>query len=469
MSNLAKLRRTVIAVLLCFSALACRLPFLHPPPLPESLTPSPSATVSPLLGIAAVSATPLPHLTSTLSPGTDTPTLTLVPASREDRERYNSIFRFVWRRVNRRYVYPSFNGVDCDAVREEYEPLVAFAADDEHFWQLMREMVGRLDDDHSAFLSPAEVAEEDQAMSGDLDYVGIGVYVTVPEDVEYAVVLFPMSGGPAEAAGIRAHDRILEIVGLQVCCDAEGFDNLDAMLGPEGSPVSLLLQYPGERERLVTVERSHIQTQLPILSRPITLTVHNGQTVGYIMVPTLWDDTISERTREVLADVLEVPDMAGLVVDMRINGGGAYTELYDLLSLFTAGEVGAFYQREGPVGTLDIVPDPVAGSQNMPMVVLIGPETESYAEVFSGVLQAQNRAILVGEPTAGNVETVYPYDLEDGSRLWLAEETFAVPGTEGWEHTGVQPDITGPGRWEEITEEDDPALNTAVTLLLSGE
>ena len=479
MNSTHKNKSKIIAVLIFLSLIACRLPFATTPGSEDTAIP----TYTPQIKVIDATPTPLP-VTQLLQPtavepqNADTPLPTKTsempempeasPLSAKDRARHNRIFSYVWRMVNRRYVYPSFNDVDWTAVREEYAPLVETMPDDEIFWQLMQDMVGRLQDDHSAYLTPDEVEEEDQAILGDLDYVGIGVYVTVPEDADYAVVLFPMPGGPAETAGVLAHDRILEIDGLQACCDEEGYDNLDAMLGPAGSTVTLVLQQSGEAKRQVDIERSQIQTQLPISSRIITSTMDSSNMVGYILVPTLWDQTIAERTREVLQSLLDSHTLTGLVVDMRINGGGAYTELYDLLSLFTQGEVGAFYQQDHIVDILDVMPDPVANSQDIPMIVLVGSETESYAEVFSGVMQAQGRAKLVGESTAGNVETVYPYDLEDGSRLWLAEETFAVHGESNWEDAGVQPDITVQGRWEDITEEDDPALETAVAVLTAS-
>lgn len=451
----------ITGTLLFLALFGCRLgPFSFTPPTAEN-TPALTAQATALLPTETV--TP-----AAVVAGTDTPlaTLTLQPADAADRDRHVRIFRTVWRTVNRHYVYPTYNGTDWEAVREAYEPLVVAAPDDEHFWQLMQEMIERLQDNHSAYLSPDEVQEEDLAMRGDLDYVGIGVYVTVPEDAEYGIVLFPFPEGPAESAGVRPHDRILAIDGLQVCCDEEGYDNLDTILGAEGSTLTLTLQYPGEPARDVIVKRARIQTQLPILSRVITSTQHSDQSIGYVLIPTLWDETVAERTREVLEGLLNSPAVTGLIVDMRINGGGAYTELYDLLSLFTHGNVGAFTQRGQDVDTLIITPDPIANSQEIPMIILVGEETESYAEVFSGVLQAQERAILIGESTAGNVETVYPYDLEDGSRLWLAEETFTVPGAPSWEGTGVQPDIHVPGRWEDIWEEDDGPLKTALAVLL---
>lgn len=460
---LRELSKYITLISLLTGILACQLPQFPTKPLPLTSTDTVTRVAS-----TATPTRPASAARRESSPSPTAPQI-LPPPWPQDKERYDKIFLNVWRTVNRRYVYPDFNGTDWEAVRREFEPLVASVADDESFWNLMQEMVSRLNDDHSAFLNPDEVEEEDTAMRGQLDYVGIGVYVTVPEDATYGVVLFPMPGGPAEAAGVRAHDRILEIDGRQVCCDEEGFDILDALLGPVGTTINLLVAYPGESARQVQVERARIQSQLPIPSRIVTSTLCTDQSTGYILVPTLWDETIGERTREILHGLLEPSMISGLVIDMRINGGGAFTELYDLLSLFTEGEVGTFMRRGKGSEVLTIIANPVTNSQDIPMVVLVGHNTESYAEVFSGVLQTQGRAIVVGEVTAGNVETVFPYDFNDGSRLWLAEETFIVPGMPSWEDTGVQPDIHVTGRWEDITAETDRALQKAVEILLCDE
>jgi C-terminal processing protease CtpA/Prc len=196
-----------------------------------------------------------------------------------------------------------------------------------------------------------------------------------------------------------------------------------------------------------------------------------SRTVGYVLVPTFWDETIAERTREVLIDLLAPEDgtsepVSGLIIDMRINGGGIYTELVDLLSLFVSGEVGGFRRRGGSWDPLVIDPDPIGESQNLPVVVLVGETTESYAEVFSGVMQELGRAKLVGQPTSGNLETVYAYDLEDGSRLWLAEEVFEPLSGTRWEGHGVIPNRLVPGSWGDFTERDDPQVRAALDLML---
>jgi carboxyl-terminal processing protease len=381
--------------------------------------------------------------------------------------RHIRLFGYVWQVVDQNYVYLDYNGADWDAVRGAYAPRIQEASDDAVFWRLMREMVAELDDQHSAFLDPNEVLEEDRAVSGALDYVGIGVYVTMAEDADHGVVLLTLPGSPAERSGIRSHERILAIDDVPVCCSPAGADNLDRMQGLPGTEVTLSLQYPGEAPRDVVVVRQHIQGQLPVVSHTVETP---GLRAGYLLIPTLWDETVAERVRVALERLL-VPTPPGLpvqalIIDLRINGGGAYTELVDLLSLFVDGQVGTFQRRGGIRDPMIVEPDPVGASQELPRAVLVGAETESYAEVFSGVLQELGRAWLVGTPTAGNLETVYPYDLEDGSRLWLAEEVFEPPSGQRWEGKGVQPDVLVSGDWDEFTEGSDRQLDAALALLV---
>lgn len=378
-------------------------------------------------------------------------------------DRHQRIFRQVWNTVKRRYVYDDYNGVDWDAVKDEFTPLVRSAPDDEVFWMLMQLMIDRLDDRHSAFLNPQEVIEEDQTASGDLDYVGIGILVGIPEEAGYAVILFPFPDSPAEAAGILAHDRILSVEGQAACCNPDGSDNLYLIRGPDGTSVRMVVRQPDGPERELDVPRAHIQSQMPVISRRID---HEGHAIGYLMIPTLWDETIAERSRDALQALVDAGRLDGIIVDMRINGGGAYTELYDLISLFISGEVGRFRRGRGAGDPLVIAADPIDNSLDVPLVILIGRDTESFAEIFSGALQAADRATLVGQPTAGNVELIFPYDQEDGSRLWLAEETFEPPSGERWEGSGVQPDIVVQGNWEDFTDEDDPQLHAALDVLM---
>ncbi len=382
-------------------------------------------------------------------------------------DEHQATFEIICHLVRENYVYPDYNGHDWDALCEAMAPRVAEAEDDETFYALMTELIESLGDEHSTYLSPTEAEEEDKAWVGTLDYVGVGVYVTRVDDRPYAIVLFPIKGGPAEAAGIQPRDRILEIDGTPACCNADGSDNFELMLGEEGTEVHLLVQSPGEAPREVTITRASIPMQLPTLGRRLT---SDGQTIGYLLIPSLDDNSVARRTRRRLRELLTPGPLDGLILDLRGNYGGEYTQLTGILSLFTEGYGGYLLSRGGERKPLTITADPIDDSQTLPLVVLVDGETASYAEVLAGVLQYKDRAYLIGTPTEGNVETLHMHQLPDGSRLWLAEEAFFFPDGTSIEGVGLQPDLLlEADDWADYPLEEDPHILAALHHLSEGD
>ncbi len=127
--------------------------------------------------------------------------------------------------------------------------------------------------------------------------------------------------------------------------------------------------------------------------------------------------------------------------------------------------MGSLTNRTGDRTDLRVRARAIANSQTVPMVVLIGHGTESFAEVMAGALQHAGRAKLIGQNTAGNIETLLSHEFEDGSRLWLAEETFRLPDGTNWEGVGVTPDLPIARGWDEYTAENDPVIAEAVKQL----
>jgi carboxyl-terminal processing protease len=202
---------------------------------------------------------------------------------------------------------------------------------------------------------------------------------------------------------------------------------------------------------------------------PIDACLVPGTSVGYLFLPTLLDRTVADQTRAALRRLTADGPLAGLVIDNRVNGGGSGEVAKAMLGLFTRGRQGSYLSRAGRE-PLDLAPEDVGGSQSVPLVVLVGGDTVSYAEIFSGVLRAAGRARLVGERTRGNVEQLHRYEFEDGSRAWIASATFEPPGESAgaWEARGLVPDLVVPARWELFTEATDPGLAKAVELLRRG-
>jgi C-terminal processing protease CtpA/Prc len=80
------------------------------------------------------------------------------------------------------------------------------------------------------------------------------------------------------------------------------------------------------------------------------------------------------------------------------------------------------------------------------------------------VLQDLGRAYLIGEQTEGNVEILYIYEFTDGSRAWIAHDSFRPLNhpEQDWEKTGIVPDLVVPSQWDQVTLQTDPAVQAAL-------
>jgi len=387
--------------------------------------------------------------------GIDTPERTS-PLSYQQQ---SSIFDKLWNIVNDDYLYEDFNGVDWDATYQEYAAKIEGGLDDEGFYQAMRDMIYSLNDDHSTFLSPEEVLAEDAEFEGNANFVGIGIWVTPVKERDRAVILLVFPDSPAAEAGLKSHDSILTVDGEPIL-DETG-EMVDSILGPEGTSVTLMVQSPGGAPRELSITRTRINGSLPMPDG--VLTSPGGQRIGYLLIPTLAEGTVGDRVKDELEALSADGPLDGLILDNRLNGGGYNTVMEDVLKYFTGGLVGYFVNREGEEA-LRISAKDVEGSTTVPLVVLIGLDTVSFGEVFAGILKDQGRATLIGETTDGNVETLWGYDFEDGSRAWIAHDTFHPvnhPDAD-WEKSGIVPHITVTAAWDEITFETDPVIQAAL-------
>jgi carboxyl-terminal processing protease len=421
-------------------------------------SPVPPTTITSIIS-DTITPSPIPSTTSTIIPtaiSTALPTVTQTPDD-ETTARHLRIFTRLWTLVRDNYLYPDYNGVDWDAVGEAYRTRIEVGLSDENFWLLMKALLRELNDDHSYFLSPDEVAEQELMEAGTLDYVGVGFSASAVPDKGYAVILLVVPNSPAADTGLRSHDRILEIDDRPACCE-DGYDSLYRLRGPEGSAVKLRVQTPGDSPYTVTLTRRRIQSSLPLETRQL----EGG--IGYILIPNLWDETLPEQMYQALEDMAAKEELSGLIIDMRVNAGGSSTVLRALLSFFADGELGHFVSQSRKV-PLRVWGTNVGGSQNVPLVILVGKHTVSFGEVFSGVLQETRGAHIVGHTTDGNVEILSGHNFEDGSQAWIAQETFLPPSGTNWEETGIIPDVEIPLDWDEFTVEDDLQLEAAVELL----
>ena len=446
-------RLILILLLLGLAALACQavVEGFSRATSTSSLDPVPTRTSPPQ---DETDETDEPDLPPTLQQPTPTPTLSPIGAGLQ-----TDIFEELWSIVNEEYLYDDFNGVDWDEVYQRYQQLVADGLDTEAFYLAMDEMLFELGDEHSVYLNPLEVAAEEAEFAGSNDYVGIGVWLQFYPEKDKAVVLLTFPGGPAEQAGIKSHDSILSVEGVPL--DDEDGAALDLLLGIEGSEVTFEVQSPGEEPRQMTVPRGRIISSIPVPYE--ALTTPGGKRIGYIIIPTFSDSTVDKQVGDALAALTQEGPLDGIILDNRLNGGGWDNVAANTLGYFTSGLVGHFANREGEEA-FRVPRKNVGGSAELPLAVLVGPDTVSFGEIFSGVLKDQGRATIIGETTSGNVEVLWGYTFDDGSRAWIAHDRFVpVNNPEAdWEHLGIIADIEAPSAWDEHILETDPGVQAAL-------
>lgn len=463
--------KTTLSIVVLFLILSCQAASMlvegttiqpSSTPFPSQISNQPSQTQSPLGALPptdAISIVPkntdlplLPSLTNTLE---ISPSEIVTPSPLQ-----LAIFEELWQIINDEYLYPDFNGLDWDAIHQEYLERVQNGMSNDQFYLAMDEMIFRLGDDHSVFLNPQEAAEEDAQYSGDYDYVGVGILVSAVPERDRGVILLTFPGSPAEQAGLEPHDSILAVDGESIL-DEDGFLR-DIIRGPEGSTIELTIQSPGQDPRTVSLKRRRINGAIPVPY--VVLTTSSGLRIGYIFLVTFADNSIDDQVATALKTMSKDAPLDGLILDNRYNEGGVDTVMRDTLAYFTKGTLGFFISR-GEEHPLQVKGEDIGGSQKIPLVVLIDMDTVSFGEVSSGVLQDLGRAYLIGERTEGNVEILWGYDFEDGSRAWIAHESFRPfnhPDAD-WEKSGITPDLEVISSWDQYTPDNDPALQESLS------
>jgi carboxyl-terminal processing protease len=178
------------------------------------------------------------------------------------------------------------------------------------------------------------------------------------------------------------------------------------------------------------------------------------------------DGTVDEQVAQALQEMTADAPLDGLILDNRMNNGGSNTVMEPMLGYFLGGHLGDFVSHSEQY-PLEIKINDINGSAQMPLVVLVGSGTASFGEIFAGILQDIGRAYLIGKTTDGNVEILWEYDFEDGSQLWLANETFRPLNhpEQDWEKSGIIPDLTISGEFDEYSLNNDPSVIAAIQYL----
>ena len=337
-----------------------------------------------------------------------------------------------------------------DLVHEEY---VEQPVDDSKLAQgAIRGMIAALGDPYSSYMSPTEyeIAVADQ--SGELE--GIGAYVEGAGD--YLRIVSPFPGSPAEAAGLRPGDLVVQVDGEDMAGLGE-VEIISRIRGPDGTTVRLAIQREGETELL---EFDIVRAQIHIPSVESKM-LEGG--VAYVKVNDFGDKTTPEL-KTALQDLL-AQKPAGLILDLRNNPGGYLDTAIEVVSQFIAeGLVMRERFGDGRERMYEALRHGLATEP--PLVVLINHGSASASEIVAGAIQDAQRGTLVGEQSYGKGSVQNWRDLRgDNGAVRVTIARWLTPNGRSIHELGITPDVI-----VEMTEADreakrDPQLDKAIELL----
>ena len=288
----------------------------------------------------------------------------------------------------------------------------------------VRGMVEALDDPYTAYLDATAYELSQRELEGKFE--GIGAHVAA-EDGQ-VVIIAPIADSPAEEAGIRAGDVILEVDGQSIA----GMSLVEVVLivqGPRGTAVTLSVLHEDETEpEVIEIVRAEIEVP--------SVRFEMMEDIAYINIT-----NFSERTAEELSPVLEEVNRqaSGIILDLRSNPGGLLSTVVAVTSFFLKeGVVVDIVDNEGNSFAYPVEPGQVA--TDLPVVVLVNEYSASGSEVLAGALQDYGRAVIAGKKTYGKGSANQMYGLEDGSALYITYARWLTPKGRLIEGEGLPPD-----------------------------
>ena len=249
-------------------------------------------------------------------------------------------------------------------------------------------------------------------------YGGVGAMIMQRGDS--VIISEPYQGLPADEAGLKAGDLIVSVDGTS----ARGRSTADvssAMRGQAGTQVTLELERDGKR-----FERTLTRREIHLPNVPYYGFVEGDY--GYIKLDEFTTDAAKHVREAFVALKKEKPDMRGVILDLRGNGGGLMNEAVDIVNIWVPrGEL--IVETKGKVASKNLKSftrlDPE--DTQIPLAVLIDNSSASASEIVSGSLQDLDRAVVVGQRSYGKglVQNILP--MAYNSQMKVTVSKYFIP------------------------------------------
>jgi carboxyl-terminal processing protease len=266
------------------------------------------------------------------------------------------------------------------------------------------------------------------------------------------LVVTTLDDTPAEAAGLMPKDLITQIDGHETA-GMSVEDAADRIRGPKGTYVSLTLKR-GDQRLVKRIQRDEIKLK-SVFSRPM-----EDKRIGYIRLSSFISESMLGEMKEAMR---KVQDKDALVLDLRGNYGGLFTNSVEIADMFLDhGDIVSIENRAHERRIYEAHPGAL---YRRPVVVLIDGGSASASEILSGALKDNHRAALIGTQSFGKGLVQKINTLSDGTGLNITISKYYTPNGTDINKKGIEPDVEVPFTESDFRGRRDPQLDRAMQYL----
>ncbi|MGB3212680.1 MAG: S41 family peptidase [Desulforhopalus sp.] len=287
-------------------------------------------------------------------------------------------------------------------------------------------------DPHSSYMPPESFKDLQEETRG--SFSGIGIEVTIKNDL--LTIVSPIADTPADQAGLKANDIIIEINGVSTK-NMGPYEAIKKLRGPAGSEVTISIHREGwDNLKSITLKREII---------PIQSVKAEFLSPGFVYTRiTNFQSHTTGDFKTKLHALKKKHQVNGMILDLRSNPGGLLHQAVSIADIFlTEGTI--VYTKGRRDDQNNVYPAHDNGAERMyPLVVLVNEGSASASEIVAGAIQAHKRGIIVGSRTfgKGSVQTIIP--LPDGAGLRMTTAKYYTPDNRSIQALGITPDVEIP-------------------------
>ena len=293
---------------------------------------------------------------------------------------------------------------------------------------IYKAMVSGLDDKYAAYYTKDEYKDISEKTKG--EFCGIGAYISQGKNDNSLKVAGGVKGGPAEKAGIKKGDIIVEVDGENI----QGKDSsyaVSKMKGKKGTNVSISVMRKGNKKPITFNIKREVIHDNTVSYKML------DNNIGYISVSAF--ETVTKKQFKSAVDCLEKKNEKGLIIDLRDNGGGLLDTALDMLDQILPKKLVVYTKDKNGVAEEYYTKDDK--EIKIPIVILVNGTSASASEVFCGALRDYGKAKLLGTKTFGKGIVQSSFAFRDGTGLKFTTSKYYTPKGINIHGTGFEPDI----------------------------